>query len=101
MKVMNCSLHNTMSFQNISIFLYCLISTYFTQYCFICRTSDSTVLTMLGSHPELLRLWYWQSDALTALGYISSTDLPVFEHGDFPINIKMTKISSQVCSLYC
>ncbi len=32
----------------------------FIQHCFICRPSDSTV-----SNPGLLRLWLWQSDALT------------------------------------
>ncbi len=39
---------------------FCIFCTFF-----ICRPSDSTCRRMLGSNPGLLRLWHWQSDALT------------------------------------
>jgi hypothetical protein len=39
---------------------------YSIQHCFSCRLSDSTVSEDAGTIPGLLRLWYWQSDALTA-----------------------------------
>jgi hypothetical protein len=39
---------------------------YYTQHCFICRSSDSTVPTDAGIEPRtLLQLVHWQSDALT------------------------------------
>jgi hypothetical protein len=40
---------------------------YFIQHLFICRPSDSAVSEDAGIEPRLLRLWYWQSDALTTL----------------------------------
>jgi hypothetical protein len=37
----------------------------FFYHCLICRPSDSTVLGVAGSKQGMLRLWHWQSDALT------------------------------------
>ncbi len=42
-----------------------LLFMYFIQHCFFCRPSDPLCRRMLGSKPGLLRLWHWQSDALT------------------------------------
>jgi hypothetical protein len=52
------------SSNNRRIFCYFFHVQYIIQHCLICRPSDSTVSEEAGG---LLRLWHWQSDALTTL----------------------------------
>ncbi len=56
----------TLSSLIFSINVFTVLCMYFIQHC-ICRPSDPQWRRMLGSNPGLLRLWHWQSDALTTL----------------------------------
>jgi hypothetical protein len=43
-------------------YFFYFFSSYYIQHCFICRPSDSTVLTDAGIEPGPLQLVHWQSD---------------------------------------